>query len=409
MTKQGFGKLATVKEAFLIIEKIVKKTETENVPFEKANGRVIADDIISKIDVPHFRKSAVDGFAVIAENTYLASNMKPKIIRIIESVTAGVLPKKDIKVEECIEITTGASLPKSADAVVMVENTEKIGDEKSEIALYKNIAPGENVVNIGSDVKKGAVVFKKGTILNPRYLGVIAAIGIDMINVMKKPTIAYFSTGNEIIKPGEKLSDGRIFDINSITIVELLRNDNFDITFLGVIPDSIDEIKRALLQKIDMVDIIILSGGSSLGGEDYMVEAVNALGKVYVHGIAAKPGKPVLIGEINKKLVIGLPGYPTSALSNVYTLVFPALYKMMGSEFQTIKLHARLSRKIASTIGRYEFLSVKLAYEDDKVIAIPIMKGSSAITTMAESDGYICIDENTEVVNKDETVEVNLY
>jgi molybdenum cofactor synthesis domain-containing protein len=335
--------------------------------------------------------------------------MKPKMIRIIESVTAGVLPKKDIKVGECIEITTGAPLPKRADAVVMVENTEKIGHEKSEIALYKNIAPGENVINIGSDVKKGAVVFKKGTILNPRYLGVIAAIGIDMINVMKRPTIAYFSTGNEIIKPGEKLSDGRIFDINSITVVELLRNDGFDVTFLGVIPDSIDEIKRALLKKIDMVDMIILSGGSSLGGEDYMVEAVNTLGKVYVHGIAAKPGKPVLIGEIKGKLIIGLPGYPTSALSNVYTLVFPALYKMMDSEFKTVKLQARLSRKIASTIGRYEFFSVKLVYENSEAIAVPVMKGSSAITTMTESDGYICIDENTEVVNKDENVEVNLY
>jgi molybdopterin molybdotransferase len=406
MTKQGFGKLATVKEAFLIIEQIVKKMETESVPIEKANGRIIADDIISKIDVPHFRKSAMDGFAVIATDTFSASNTKPKTFKIIESVTAGVLPKKDIKGGECIEITTGAPLPKSADAVVMVENTEKNGNQ---IVVYKSSAPGENIINIGSDIKKGTIVFEKGTLLNPRYLGVIAATGTDKISVMKKPTVAYFSTGNEILKIGEKLSDGRIFDINSVTVVELLRNYGFDVTFLGVIPDSLDEIRKALLKKIDEVDLVILSGGSSLGGEDYMVEAVNSLGKVYVHGIAAKPGKPVLIGEVKGKLIIGLPGYPTSALSNVYTLVLPALYRMMDSEFKTVKVQVKLSRKIASTIGRYEFLSVKLVYENKVCIAVPVMKGSSAITTMAESDGYICIDENTEVVNKDELVEVNLF
>jgi molybdopterin molybdotransferase len=412
MNKFGFGKLATINEAFQIIERVVKKKESELVPVEKANGRILAQDIISKIDVPHFRKSAMDGFAIIAADTFFASNTKPKAFKIVESVTAGVLPKKDIGAGECIEITTGAPLPKNADAVVMVENTEKIskgGKNGDEVILYKSSAPGENIINIGSDIKKGAIVFRKGTHLNPRYLGVVAATGLDKISVMKKPTLAYFSTGNEILKPGEKLVDGRIFDINSVTVVELLRKDGFEVMFLGIVSDSIDEIKKTILKKLDDVDMIVLSGGSSLGGEDYMVEAVNSLGKVYMHGIAVKPGKPVLIGEVNGKLIIGLPGYPASALSNVYTLVLPALYRMMDAEFVSVKIQAKLSRKIASTIGRYEFLPVKISYENKELVAVPVMKGSSAITTMAESDGYICIDENTEVVNKDETVEVSLF
>ncbi len=402
MTKQGFGKLASLSEAFGIIDRIVKQTGVQKISIDEANGRVLAEDEVSPIDVPNFRKSAMDGFAVIAEDTFGASNTNPKRLKIIESVTAGVMPKKDIKSGECIEITTGAPLPKSATAVLMVEYTEK---EKDGLVYYKTCAPSENVINIGSDIKKGEALFKKGTILNPRFLGVISAAGIKELKVRIPPRVSYFSTGNEVLGAGEPLQDGKVYDINTRTIVDTLKEHGLEVKFLGIVIDDLKLIKRTILENIDKSDIILLSGGSSLGGEDFMVEAVKELGVVHVHGIAAKPGKPVLIGEVRGRLVLGLPGYPTSALSNTYSLVLPAVYRMMGSELRTKKARARLSRKIASTIGRYEFLPVKL----ENGMAVPVMKGSSAISTMSLADGYITIDENTEVVNRDDEVEVNLF
>lgn len=413
MTKSGFGKLASLKEAFEIIEGIVKKTGNETVTLEEANGRILAEDIVAGIDVPNFRKSAMDGFAVIAEDTFGASNTNPRKLKIIESVTAGVVPKKDVAPGVCIEITTGAPLPKSANAVLMVEYTEKIrnfGETKDgELIYYKPCAPGENIIKTGSDIKTGGLLFSKGVKLNPRYLGAISAIGIRELAVKKFPTIVYFSTGNEVLNASEELTPGKIYDINTRTIVDTIKEHGCKVHFLGIIKDNLEEIKKAILAKINDADLILLSGGSSLGGEDFMVEAVADLGKVLVHGIAAKPGKPVLIGTVKGKLVLGLPGYPTSALSNTYSLVLPVIYKMMESELIKNKVNAKLSRKIASTIGRYEFLPVKFEYIDGVRFAVPVMKGSSAITTMAESDGYICIDENTEVVNKDDDVEVNLF
>jgi len=402
MTKQGFGKLASLKEAFEIIENILKPMDYEKCNLSEANGYIIAKDVTSDIDVPHFRKSAMDGFAVIAEDTFGASNTKPKQLKIIESVTAGVVPQKDVSAGKCIEITTGAPMPGSSNAVLMVEYTEKTNNG---LVYYKPCAPGENVIGIGSDIKKGSLLFSKGTKLNPRYLGVLSAAGIKEIEVRKFPTLAYFSTGNEILKTDEKLVPGKVFDINTQTIVGLLKENKCDVEFLGIVKDDLETIKKTILSRINDVDIVLLSGGSSLGGEDFMVEAVEQLGKVHVHGIAAKPGKPVLIGEVRGKLVLGLPGYPTSALSNTYSLVLPVIYRMMGSVYKSANTNAELSRKIASTIGRFEFLPVQL----DNDLAKPVMKGSSAITTLANADGYICIDENTEVLERGEKVEVFLF
>jgi len=402
VNKQGFGKLASLDEAFAILKGILKKTGAEEVPIEEANGRIIAYDIVAGIDVPGFRKSAMDGYAVIAEDTFGASNTNPRQLKIVESVTAGVVPVKDIKAGECIQITTGAPMPDSATAVLMVEYAETQG---SNVTYYRPCTPGENVIKAGSDISTGDVLFNSGTKLNPRFLGVISSLGVSKLKVAKAPVIAYFSTGNEVTAVNEKLQPGKIYDINSRTVVETLKEHGCTVHFLGVIRDDLSQIKAAIREKLGDSDLVVLSGGSSLGGEDFMVEAVKDLGEVLVHGIASKPGKPVLIGKVNGKLVLGLPGYPTSALSNVYSLVLPVIYWMMDSEMHRPVVSAKLSRKVASTIGRYEFLPVRI--EDGR--AVPVMKGSSAITTMSLAHGYIEIDENTEVVNKDQQVEVNLF
>ncbi len=382
--KQGFGKLASLKEAKETIFSLIKEKDSEVINIDDSLNRVLAEDITAEIDVPHFRKSAMDGFAVRAEDTFNASNTSPK------------------ELTEYSEIATGALLPKDMDAVLMVEYAEKVNDK---IRIYKAVTPGENVINIGSDVKKEDLLFKKATILNPRYIGVLASQGIKELKVKKKPRIAYFSTGNEILNLNEKLVDGKIYDINSFTIENSIIDSGCDVISLGIVKDDKEEIKNRILEGIEQTDFLLLSGGSSLGSKDFMVEAVNELGEVLVHGIAVKPGKPVLVGKIKDKLILGLPGYPTSALSNFYILVAPIIHKMLGIKPETKTLEAKLSRKIVSTTGRYEFMAVKLENNE----AIPVMKGSSSITTLAEADGFIEIDENTEVIEKGSVVKVRLF
>ncbi len=384
--KQGFGQLVSLQEAKKILNNFIIKNENEKITLHTALNRVLAEDTKAILDVPHFRKAAMDGYAVTATKTFGASNTNPKIFH------------KD----EYADIATGAPVPKNADAVLMVEYTEKIDNN---LKFYKAVTPGENIITIGSDIKKDTLLFKKGTILNPRYIGVLSSQGFTEILVKNKPIIAYFSTGNEILSLDETLVEGKIYDINSFTIKNSILNNYCDVINLGIIKDDKNEIKKMIMKGIEKADIVLLSGGSSLGEKDYMVEAVQELGEVMVHGIAVKPGKPTLIGNVKGKLVIGLPGYPTSALSNFYILIIPLIDNLLGIKRKSRCIKAKLSKKIVSTVGRYEFLPVKI----QKETAIPIQKGSSAITTLAEADGFLEIDENIEVIEKDEMVQVQLF
>ncbi|HIE33815.1 MAG TPA: hypothetical protein EYP86_01585, partial [Candidatus Altiarchaeales archaeon] len=363
--------------------------------------RVLSEDIIAEIDVPHFKRSAMDGFAVIAEDTFNTSDVNPKELEIIDSIHCGEISKKKVTHGKCIEITTGAKIPDDANAVLMVEYTEK---EKNKIKIYRSLAPGENIITIGSDIKKGTRIFKKGTLLNPRYTGVLSALGISKIKVKRRPIISVLSTGNEILNPGEKLTDGRVYDVNSRTIIDSLKDRNCIVINLGIVRDDENEIKGKIINGIKNSDLIILSGGSSLGSEDMVEKIISKLGKLLVHGIAVKPGKPTIIGKVNNKLVIGLPGNPTSALSNYYILIKPVLDRMLGIRERRKTIKAKLTRKVASTIGRYEFLPVKIVKDN----AEPVMKGSNAITTLANADGFVEISENTEVLEKGSTVDVRL-
>lgn len=406
MVKQGFGKLVSLKEAKEIIRSTVKEISDEKVALEHALFRVLAEDIVSDIDVPHFRKSAMDGFAVIASDTFGASNTIPKKLKIIDSVIAGVVSKKKLNPGECIEITTGAPMPKSADAVVMVEYTEK-GNEK--IVFYKSVAPGDNVIKVGSDVRKGSVLLTKGILLDPRFTGLLSSIGRKDVLVKKIPRVSVLSTGNEIISLDEKLIEGKIYDINSRTLIDSVKEMHCIPVDLGVVQDDRDLMKRKVLDGVEKSDLVIMSGGSSLGTEDLTKEVVQNLGELLVHGIAVKPGKPVVIGRIKGKAFIGLPGYPTSALSDFHILIKPVIHAMLGIKEVKNFVRAKLSRKVASTIGRYEFLAVKLERGEEDLIAVPVMKGSSAITTLSSADGFIEVDENTEVLDKGSMVKVSLF
>jgi molybdopterin molybdotransferase len=406
MTMQGFGKLMSLKEARAILAGIVPKIHDEHIPLDQALYRVLAEDIISELDVPNFRKSAMDGFAVIASDTFGAANTGPKTLRIVDCVVAGEVSGKELSSGKCIEITTGSPLPDSADAVVMVEYTEK---EDDCISVYKSVAPWENVIRIGSDVKKGTMVLKKGTRLGPRFTGVLAALGRKNVLVKKIPRVGMLSTGDEIVGLDEELVEGKVFDINSRTLIDSIKEMHCFPVDLGVAGDDKELLKKKILEGVEKSDIMIISGGSSLGTEDLTRSVVEDLGKVLVHGIAVKPGKPVIIGQIRGKVFVGLPGYPTSALSDFHILVKPAVKAMLGMEEPRNFVKANLARKVVSAIGRYEFLAVKLETGEEGLAAVPVMKGSSSITTLSSADGFVEIDENTEVLNKGSLVKVGLF
>lgn len=400
--KEGFGRLASLDQAKRAIFDLVKETEEEKVGLDKTLHRVLAKDIFAEIDVPHFRKAAMDGFAVIAEDTFSASNINPKKLIVKEKINIGQLPQRALNRGECAQIPTGAPLPDNADSVLMVEYCERYDHT---VEFYKAVTPGENVIDIGSDIKKGSLLLKKGTVLNPRFIGLLASQGMSEVPVKKKPTIAYFSTGSEILSIHEQLSAGKVFDINSYTLVNSIKENGGSVLFLGILKDDKKLIKEKINEGLKRADFLLLSGGSSLGAEDLLVEVIQELGEVIIHGIAVKPGKPVLVGKVNNTLVLGLPGYPASALSDFYILVLPLMDRMLGIKRKTRMMKARMVKKVVSTIGRYEFLPVKILHQEE---AVPIQKGSSAIASLVEADGFIEIDENIEIIEKGSEIEVNL-
>lgn len=412
--KPGFGRLATLGEIFDIFYSHLPRIGSEAVSLAAGLHRVLAADVTASIDVPHFPKAAMDGYAVVAEDTFGATDSNPKVLDVSGSLLPGQASELKVEKTTCIEIATGAQLPVGADAVVMVEYTEP--DETSgRVRIRKGVAPRENLIEVGSDVSQGSLVLRRGTLLEPRHLGVLAAVGTPEVEVFRRPVVALFSTGPEIAQAGSPLEPGRIYDINTHTLRGALVADGCEVVDFGIVPDEPSALDRALSEGLGKADFVLLSGGSSLGGGDLVGEAFAKAGKMLVHGVAVKPGKPVVVGTAKapdlegggevEKLMIGLPGYPMSALSDYYLFVQAYIRRALSVESRPAFVEATLARKHPSTVGRYEFLPVRLDGED----AVPLTKGSSAISALAEADGFVEIDENTEVVEKGERVRVRLF
>ena len=402
MGKEGFGELISLDSAMEILLSRARRLPPEQVPLSRARARVLAQNVTAKIDVPHFDRSAMDGFAVIASDTFDASQNSPIRLKLRESIAAGDVPRKRIAHGTCAEIATGGAMPRSADAVVMVENTQRQGQD---VLIYKSVAPGTNVVRKGSDIKKGEVVVAKGTVLAPQHLGALAAVGITTVSVTRRVKAVLFSTGSEIVARGKRLREGKVFNINSVTLRAALEELGCEVEDYGVVKDSESEIVRRVSEGAKRADIVIFSGGSSLGRGDLAPDVISKIGTLLFHGIAVKPGKPTVAGIVAGKIVIGLPGYPVSALSNIYILVAPLIDKMTAATPIRRYTRATLTQKVASTVGRYEFLPVRLEGE----FAHPVMRGSSAITTLARAHGFVEIPENVEVVDKGASVIVRLF
>jgi len=408
-----FRKLFTFEEAKKAVEKHfeAKPLGIEEVPLLEAYNRVLAEDITAPLDIPPFNRSTVDGYAVKAEDTFGADENRPVKLKLCGAVNVGEMPKIKVEHGKAAEIMTGAPIPEGADAVVMAENVKR---KNSEVHVYAAVAKDENVMKAGADIKRGEIVVKQGELLGSREIGAIAAVGLSKVKVYKIPRVAVLSTGAEVTEPGKPLAPGKIYDINAYSLSTAVMESLGKPVYLGVFPDDQDELEKALKRALESADVVVTSGGVSVGPKDVIPKTLSLLGKpgVIVCGMATKPGKPTTVAIIGGKPIFALPGHPTSALLIFHLLVRPIIECMAGrkaSERATVK--ALASTRMFPARGRRTFIMVKLKRDSSKqLIAEPVPVGlSGAITTLLRADGFIEILENQQFVDAGEKVTVHLF
>jgi len=382
----------------------------EQVPLEQSHSRVLAEDVFSAIDVPGFDRAAMDGFAVTAEDTFSADEQNPVKLKVLGQLEAGDASAYVASRGEAIEIATGAPMPKGTNAVVMVEYTKRDGNE---VQVFRAVSPGENITAAGSDIMSGELILRKGQTITPREIGLLAGAGLEHVPVFRKPVVAIFSSGNELIKPGDSLGFAKIYDINGPSVAASAAECGGEPHFLGILPDDYVIIKNKLRSALDEADIVISSGSTSSGPGDLIYRVVEELGEpgVLVHGLTLKPGKPALVGLVDNKPIFGLPGYPTSALMIFHVLVAPVIRRLANAaEVQPRKVQASCPMKFFKARGRRELLPIQLiAQPDGQLSAYPMQSGSGAISSFALADGFADFPETQEYVDEGESMEVELF
>lgn len=399
-----FASTISIDEARALLRAgVVPVARTEMLPLAAAPGRVAAADLASTIFVPPFSRSAMDGYAVVAEDTRGATRERPARLRVVERVFTGSVPARAIASGTCAEIATGAPMPDGADAVVMVEETARVDGEH--VAICAEAIPKQNIGRKGADISPGDLVVRRGDLLNPSRLGAVAAIGCASVDVFAKPRIAVLSTGNEVIEPGVPISPGQIYDVNRFTLAAVVEAHGGIAEMHKPARDTLDALEASLDRCAD-ADVIIFSGGSSVGDRDLLVDLVARRGEMVFHGIAVKPGKPTMFARVGGKPFFGMPGNPTSCLSNAYILLVPFLRATARLPIYAPRtIVATLGRRIVSQAGRHQFYTVRLT----GTTAFPAFKGSGDITSLSQADGYIEIPASENTVEEGAPVEVTLF
>jgi molybdopterin molybdotransferase len=402
-TMRPIRRTVPLQEALsLMLATAVPTERVERSAIRAAMDRVLAADVMSKVDVPPFDRAAMDGYAVVAEDTFGAGRSEPKRLQCVATAYTGDTSFLSLTRGECIEIATGAPLPRGADAVVMVEETQK---SETDVRIFTPVYPGQHVGRRGADIAAGEIILRTGSVINPSRIGAIAGAGILDVPVFAKPRVAIVSTGNEIVEPGQPLKPGQIYDINRFTLSAITNAHGGIAIDRGTAPDTLDDLLGAI-ESMNDADVIVFSGGSSVGERDLVLDALAHAGEVIFHGVAVKPGKPTAFGRVGDTPVLGMPGYPTSCLSNGYILLVPLLRKIARlPEYRPHTVRAVLARRVVSTTGRHQFYTVRV--EDGK--AVPAFKASGDITSMAHADGYIEIPAQIDIVEEGEMVDVKLF
>ena len=381
---------------------------TEQVGIANAAWRVVAADVASSADVPSFARSAMDGYAVVSADTLHATPETPARLQLIDRIYTGQPSPVTVVPGTCAEIATGAPLPAGADAVVMVEETATDGEQ---IHIRAATAPGRNIGRRGADIMTGDLVVREGEALTPSRIGALAAVGQTEVTVYAKPRVAILSTGNEVIDPGRRLKAGQIYDVNRFTLGAIVEAHGGAPRSHKAAEDALDSLAEALDACLES-DLIVFSGGSSVGTRDLVADLVAARGEMIFHGIAVKPGKPTAFalvatsGRSGSMPFFGMPGNPTSCLSNAYILLIPFLRAIARLPPHVPRiLRVPLGRRIASTAGRHQFYTVRL----ENGAALPAFKGSGDITSLSQADGYIEIPADRDVVEEGTLVSVTVF
>ena len=385
--------------------------EEEEIRLDEALDRVPSRLLKSFEDVPPFPRSTMDGFAVRARDTFGASESLPGLFDIAGEAVMGKVPACSVGYGEAVRIPTGAMLPQGADSVVMVEYTQLIDDRTVEV--FKIVAPGENIVDTGEDIRSGEDAVPRIRPLQPQDIGLLAALGFERLWVRRRPVVAILSTGDEVVPVGAKPTGGQIRDINGPALAALVRRQGAVPIEMGIVSDNRDELEARCLEGLEKADCVLLSGGSSVGTRDYALDVLAGLpgAEVLAHGVAVKPGKPTLVVRAGSKALFGLPGHPVSALVIFHVLVKPLLNRLLGMNDPPMpwNIRARISRNLASAQGREDYVRVTLFEEDGEQWAKPVLGASGLINTLVKADGLIRIDSHAEGLNRGEWVEVEPF
>ena len=409
--KKKFWKVITREEALALFSQVPTVGE-EKIPLGLALGRVAACHLNSPIDVPHFRRSAMDGYAVRAKNTYGATETSPVPLKLTGEVVVGTKPKTPVSEGEALGISTGAMLPPSADAVVMVEHTTLNGHDI--VLVTKPVAPGENVTEIGSDIRRGEAILRRGDEIRPQEIGALAAVGVKGISVFRKPKVGIISTGDELVSPEVEPLPGQVRGVNQFTLSALAAECGGHPIDFGLVRDTAGELREAIKGAVSSTHLVLISGGSSVGARDLTLEVIESFenSRVLAHGVAVRPGKPTILATLGERPVIGLPGHPVSAMIVFQILIRPIIHSMVSRSKKrrdNRTLRAKLSRNVSSTSGREDYLRVSLKEEGGELLAHPILGSSSMLSTMVNADGLVRIDLEKEGLGDGELVEVMLW
>jgi molybdopterin molybdotransferase len=407
--ERGFKVLSSVDESLGKIMDRIEPVDTEVIRTFDGIGRVLREDIVSEVDSPPFDRSAMDGYAVNSRYVSGASPNNPIRLRIVgESKTADPY-EGVIGPYEAVRIDTGAPMPKGADAVVMVEDTVRVGDY---IEVYSAVSPYQNVSIKGEDVRRGDTVVYRGMPLTPMDVATLLSLGIDEIRVYRRVRISIASIGNELLEYNTPIKEGYIRETNRLLVGGILSEFPIEIVRSIILPDDYDAIKEFIDMSMEDSDLIITTGGTSLGVGDLVTDIAGELGEVLVHGVALQPSKPVLISVVDSKPYIGLPGYPVAAAISTEVFLIPIVCRLAGidARYMDNYIDARLMRRVASRLGFRHYVRVKLLYKDGEWYADPIYaSGAGVLSSLSRSDGYLIIPENSEGLEEGSIVRVKLF
>jgi len=388
--------------------------DTESVSLENGLSRVSALDIEAPSPLPPFSRSTMDGFAVRARDTFGCSDSEPALLELAGEIAMGESGRQiTLEPGQAVRIWTGGSLPRTSDSVVMVEYTRLLDD--TTIEVFRPVAPGENVTQAGEDFAKGQIVLERGRMLRPQDLGVLAGLGITELSVFRRPVVSIISTGDELVEPDQQPEAGRIRDINSITLSALVRETGGIPVRSGIVKDDFTAILSACRQALDKSDMVLLSGGSSVGSRDYTLDVFKKIdgSRLLAHGVALRPGKPTILAAMENRAIYGLPGHAASSMVIFYLLVRPLLRHYMGLETDTglHRIQAITSQPIPSSAGRQDYIRIRLEWQvpGRPPLAFPVYGKSGLLSPLVRSDGLLVIDRDSEGLDSGSLADVLLF